>query len=407
MYMYTSVGNFTTNLAECWMSIRAKFDGGKQYNRSQSGAWEGRCAGAGLRQNLSPAWGTVAWERATGTEANPVFMTHAKNYTKEVERDRKRKASDEVKQRRLAIKYRKSNDNSLQARCDYARHDNGPSVHEVNQDVPANYLQGLMMDYYKANVLVSPAKVLEIEAATRSQGSADELASNLWMAERRKRITSSVCGQIAKRRSTTKVANLVKTLLYTSFKGNDATKWGISQEQDTQRAYQNRSPAIAVRNSGLTIHSSHHWFGASPDGLVYDPKADDPEGIVEYKNPYAVRAMSLRDAAHRKDFCLALTDDGSLSLKRTHNYYYQVQATMSCTGRKWCDLVIRTTVDLHVERVMFDPEFWKSVMCRLHSFYFSAILPELAVPSLQKGGIREPSEWLHDPDSWKRQTDIW
>ena len=98
-----------------------------------------------------------------------------------------------------------------------------------------------MIDYYKANVLVSPAKVLEIEAATRSQGSADELASNLWMTERRKRITSSVCGQIAKRRSTTKVANLVKILLYTSFKGNDATKWGISQEQDTQRAYHNQS----------------------------------------------------------------------------------------------------------------------------------------------------------------------
>ena len=41
-------------------------------------------------------------------------------------------------------------------------------------------------------------------------------------------------------------------------------------------------------------------------------------------------------------------------------------------------------------------------MCRLHS-YFSAILPELAVPYLQKGGIQElePSEWLHDPDSWE------
>jgi len=80
-----------------------------------------------------------------------------------------------------------------------------------------------MMDYYKANVLVSPAEVLEVEAATRSQGTVDELASNLWMTERRKRVTSTVCGQIAKRRSTTKVAKLVKCLLYTSFKGNEAT----------------------------------------------------------------------------------------------------------------------------------------------------------------------------------------
>ena len=140
------VGNFTTNLAECWMSIRAKFDGGKQYNRSQSGAWEGRCAGAGLRQNYGPGWGTVAWEKATGTEANPVFMTYTKNYTREVERNRKHKASEEVKQRRSARKYRKTNDDSLQARHDYARHDDGPGVLDVNHDVPGDYLQGLMMD---------------------------------------------------------------------------------------------------------------------------------------------------------------------------------------------------------------------------------------------------------------------
>ncbi len=33
------IGNHTTNLAECWMHIRAKFDGGKVINRSQSGLW--------------------------------------------------------------------------------------------------------------------------------------------------------------------------------------------------------------------------------------------------------------------------------------------------------------------------------------------------------------------------------
>ena len=141
-----------------------------------------------------------------------------------------------------------------------------------------------MMDYYKANVLVSPAEVLEVEAATRSQGTADELASNLWMTERRKRVTSTVCGQIAKRRSTTKVANLVKSLLYTSFKGNKSTKWGISQEPATESAYLTRKQTlsldITVRNSGFIVHSSHHWLGASPDGLVNNPTAEDPERIV-------------------------------------------------------------------------------------------------------------------------------
>ena len=33
------ISNTTTNLAENWMQIRSKFDGGKVVNRSQSGSW--------------------------------------------------------------------------------------------------------------------------------------------------------------------------------------------------------------------------------------------------------------------------------------------------------------------------------------------------------------------------------
>ena len=51
------IDKFTTNLAENWMSIRCKFEGGKVVNRSQSGSWEFRCMGDGLRESLGPAWG--------------------------------------------------------------------------------------------------------------------------------------------------------------------------------------------------------------------------------------------------------------------------------------------------------------------------------------------------------------
>ena len=70
------------------MSIRAKFDGGKQFNTNRSGAWEGRCVDAGLRQNLGPEWGLVAWKRATGEDASPVFRTAAHAHAKQVEKDR-------------------------------------------------------------------------------------------------------------------------------------------------------------------------------------------------------------------------------------------------------------------------------------------------------------------------------
>ena len=43
------IDNVTTNVAESWMHIRTKYDGGKVINRSQSGSWEHRCMGAGLQ----------------------------------------------------------------------------------------------------------------------------------------------------------------------------------------------------------------------------------------------------------------------------------------------------------------------------------------------------------------------
>ena len=67
------------------------------------------------------------------------------------------------------------------------------------------------------------------------------------------------------------------SILSAKFRGNIATEeWGNSEESETLGAYlamkqQNRSPTITVRKSGLVIHPSHHWLGASPDGLVNDP----------------------------------------------------------------------------------------------------------------------------------------
>ncbi|CAG2237024.1 unnamed protein product [Mytilus edulis] len=46
------VGNDTTNIAESWMHVRSKFDGGKFYNLCNRGSWHARCYGAAARQNL-------------------------------------------------------------------------------------------------------------------------------------------------------------------------------------------------------------------------------------------------------------------------------------------------------------------------------------------------------------------
>ena len=83
------IGNCTTNLAECWMHIRAKFDGGKVINRSQSGSWELRCMGAGLQQNMGRGWGPKVWKQTAQASPNKVYKDAADLSVKKVEKDRK------------------------------------------------------------------------------------------------------------------------------------------------------------------------------------------------------------------------------------------------------------------------------------------------------------------------------
>ena len=97
-------------------------------------------------------------------------------------------------------------------------------------------------------------------------------------------------------------------------------------------------------------------------------------------------------------------EDGRLTLSHSHPYYYQIQAAMFCTKRTWCDFVVRTNKDLHIQRVSYREEFWKVVLPKLQSFYFDAILPELAAPHYQQGGIREPSDWISSLDIWHERV---
>ena len=116
------LGNFTTNLAESWMHIRSKFDGGKQINRSQAGSWQGRCAGAGLRNNEGAGWGPPTWQKAVHSEPSGVFKLAATEAIKQTDNDRKRKATATAKQQCKKARYNTAAvDNSLSSRMAYSR----------------------------------------------------------------------------------------------------------------------------------------------------------------------------------------------------------------------------------------------------------------------------------------------
>ena len=346
------------------MHIRSKFDGGKQINRSQSGSWEARCAGAALRVNEGPEWGPKCWEKITKLKNNQTYKTVSAKRTKQLARDNKRKASETVK---LQRKKRKRTGDSLQGHLDYSRYDSkGPNASEVPSDLSPANLRDVMIKYYEANIKITEASAEKITINTMGQSTGE--FEQKWLEERRKRITASSVGPIAKRKPTTKVASKVKQLLYSKFHENRATDWGLLQEDISRKEYLkvkqsvHVSPHFSFAYSRLVVSVTNPWLAASPDGLVYDSLANPPQGLVEFKNPYSVRDKTLEEAvANCKTFCLTKNKDGKLELKKGHDHYYQIQCAMFCTNRQWCYLVVLTKT-LHIQRIFADPEFKSKIL---------------------------------------------
>ena len=73
-------------------------------------------------------------------------------------------------------------------------------------------------------------------------------------------------------------------MLYSKFTGNQATRWGLSQEKASAEQYvqwkqQQGSAGISVNTEcGLVVPTAYPWIAANPDGFVHDPQVLPPLG---------------------------------------------------------------------------------------------------------------------------------
>ena len=72
-------------------------------------------------------------------------------------------------------------------------------------------------------------------------------------------------------------------------------------------------------------------------------------------------------------------DDTHCRLKRDHAYYAQVQGQMGVTGAQWCDFIVYTSKGMHVERIAFDPNYWRTLRNQLLQYYFEHFIKFAAV----------------------------
>ena len=175
-----------------------------------------------------------------------------------------------------------------------------------------------------------------------------------------------------------------------------ATRWGCDHEKYARDGYVEKNSEnhcnLTVSDKGLVVNSNFPHFGASPDGFINCDCCGC--GVLEIKCPYSCIGRSFLEAPKDKSFFLEVSDQGSLSLKRKHAYFYQLQLQMKLCNVEYGDFVIWSHKELLILRTTRDDLFLNEAIDKATKFFTYAVLPKVVA----KWYTRAPSPNAELPD---------
>ena len=68
-------------------------------------------------------------------------------------------------------------------------------------------------------------------------------------------------------------------------------------------------------------------------------------------------------------------DDGRMQLKKSHDYFFQVQGQLAICGYDYCDFVCWKPHGMVVDRIKADPIFFEEMRKTLDHLFIATILP--------------------------------
>ena len=104
-----------------------------------------------------------------------------------------------------------------------------------------------------------------------------------------------------------------------------------------------------VEECGIFLSEEFPYLATSPHGVITND--NERFGLIEVKCPYKHRNNLIKVACKDNAFCLIISDDGQIMLNWKHDYYYQVTDQLALTGAAFCDLVVWTEADIHIEQI--------------------------------------------------------
>lgn len=183
----------------------------------------------------------------------------------------------------------------------------------------------------------------------------------LWHKERKWRLTASKFADIALATERRDSQKLCQTIFDTVDLRTDAIIHGRTHESTALERF-SAFTGLTTRPAGLFIHPEFNFLAATPDALV------GSDFVVEVKCSYKGRNSKI-ESGDPFD-CLEQVSPSCFQLKRTNRWFYQIQGQMACAQKPHCFFVLYTFVDLHVEKISYDPLFFNNKMLpKLRSFY--------------------------------------
>lgn len=212
------------------------------------------------------------------------------------------------------------------------------------------------------------AFIERLSAGDRKQIATLQQGTEEWLDSRKGRLTGSIIGAVCGHNFFCRHDQLLRELLWNTFQGNDATRYGNQYEATAAEIYGNYSLGTTVEFTGLQVHPVFGWLGYSPDGLI------GTDGLLEIKCPF------------KKKFYPTIP----------MYYYDQIQYGLWLLQRAYCDFVVYTTHETSIERFPYDKDYVESFLVpRVQNFYFHKYLPLLLAKErgwLNEGEISLPSD---------------
>ena len=141
-----------------------------------------------------------------------------------------------------------------------------------------------------------------------------------------------------------------------------------------QKKMRNIHTNFSLKECGLYISTQHPFIGASPDGVVNCDCCG--EGCIEIKCPYNERGNTIAEAVTNSNFCLQ-NINSEIKVDKKHPYYAQIQTQIHVCEKQYCDFIVWTEADLHIERILADDLLWPKLIQKASLIFHNSVLPEI------------------------------